>query len=208
MKIDQEKLQEIYKEYTSKLIGTVHNILIQHCMYDTAPQDIVQAAIEKLWIKTRTNDNYVRDERHLSSWLYLVCKNWTLKAINRANKRVDVGSSFDISSMGEAIVVDGRKCFNTDPTWASINCQEDPSIVVSSADKKLWVSKNLKKLLKRLSKSEHEVFVLRLKGLGFDEIAKKLKIRTKTVHARFHAGCVRIRKILSFVKEDNIKYAA
>jgi RNA polymerase sigma factor (sigma-70 family) len=187
-----------------------------------ACEDVAQSTFEKLWNKVKDDDTYIKDDAHLHSWLYRVCKNQALKTLAKLKKTELMGSSMDIDiekgkvlrTRGEVSNFDmynanSRKFCNLNMFWvANVSEEEtDKYAEMYTTEKTKWFLKNLPKLKKLLSKKELLVFNMRLKGLGYKEIAEKLKITRGAVYFRFFKACKRLKDAVS-LSDAKLNYAA
>jgi RNA polymerase sigma factor (sigma-70 family) len=148
--ISSEVFEEIYKNQYRNLRTYAYRILKD----DQGAEDAAHESLFRLY-----NQDYEKIEGHVESWLYTVCRNYSLKQLKKNSRFVEILEN-DIDKMDES---------------------RDPS---EEFDMNTY-KKVLKRYMKKLTQRQRDILRLRFyKGLDYNECAEKIK--TTSGNVGFH----------------------
>lgn len=164
MKISKIEFDALYERYKKPLITYSQRIV--YCPLKA--EDIVQEVFLRLF-----KQDFKKIEAHIRAWLFLVCRNLSIKTAQREKKYIDLPQE-DYENL--------------------VSDENNPFQELDLIDQK----KALKNNLKNLSKMQKEAVTLKFfKDLSNEQIAKKLKIKINSVYFNVCKGSQNLKHLIT-----------
>lgn len=170
--ITNKKLTDLYLEYKPRLYAASDKIIKDH--------QRVEDVLQELFLRLQKQDyNKIKD--HLHEWMFLVCRNLSIKQYHKRNRYLLVEN-----------VEDSEEFKGIDETPAVYETMEKQELITA-----------MMKLLKKIPKNQQKAVKLRyFNNLSYAEIAKKMKTTTGNVGFMLNNAAARIKKLLD---QENLK---
>lgn len=163
-KITEQKFQELYQEYGSRLYGASEKIVKDH----QRAQDVIHDVFMRLY-----KQDFSKIEGHINEWLFIVCRNCSIKQYHMRNRYV---------------LVDNPEGFESiDESSSTSECMMQSEL-----------SKSMMKLITKLSKNQQKALNLRyFHDYSYAAIAKKMKTTTSNVGFMLNNAIKRLKILLN-----------
>jgi RNA polymerase sigma-70 factor (ECF subfamily) len=167
--ITSQKYQELYDEFKNQLLSASEKIV--------KDQQLAEDVIQEVFLRLGKQD-FDKIESYIDRWLFLVCRNCSIKKYHKRNRYVLFENVEDLDCIDESGSAPEGMMFNE-------------------------LSTVMLRLLKNLSKNQQTAIKLRyFKDYSYNEIAKRMKIQRGNVGFMISDGLRRLKK---FMDEENKK---
>lgn len=161
--ISQEKYLELYSQFRNRLSAASHKIV-----NDTQKaEDIFQEVFARLY-----KQDYSRIEDHVTEWLFIVCRNLSIKYYHSKNK---------------IVLIDNIEAYD----------RPDDNLTASDQMMKNELIEAMLRHIKGIPKKHQDILKLRyFDNLSYEQIAKKMKTTSGNVGFLLSTTISKIRKKL------------
>ncbi len=170
-----------------KKLVTKHKRNVYYLAYDMLRlREDAEDVSQEVFVKAFRSLKNFRGDSKFSSWLYRITVNTCLSLINKKNYSLRQNSSDIDEIVDTELEIKSPESFNPEKNTEAV-----------------FIKNHIDKAMQKLSERERTIFIMRnYTGMSFDEIVNILKIKPGTVRSTNFKALEKLRRELSFYKDE------